>query len=195
MKHIGISLRNFGQWRGRLPRAIRTDEAGRPLSSWRFQIMPYVEGFMLDLVYDARWDDSANRVFAGDRSWIFCWSAATDSSESLHTNVVAITGPGTAFDGDRAVRLGDLDPGTVLAIEIADSGTHWMEPGDLNINQVPESIVKGVDGDGVHVLFADGAVWFLRPDTPLDGLKKFFTIEGAKRHNRERVLGPHAYNR
>jgi hypothetical protein len=38
---------------------------------------------------------------------------------------------------------------------------------------------------GVYVGFADGAVWFLRRDMPLDGLERFFTINGAGGNDRD----------
>ena len=110
----------------------------------------------------------------------------------MDTNVVAITGPGTAFEEGRVVKRKEIAPDTILAIEIARSGVRWAEPGDLDIEHIPESITDGVEGRGVHVIFADGAVWFLRADVPLDELKKFFTIEGAKRYHREQALRPYA---
>ena len=150
---------------------------------------------MMEVHYDYRWDDPDNRRISSAPSPVYCWSPERSLPESLHTNVVAITGPGTAFDGDRPVRVSDIDSDTILAIEIADSGLHWMEPGDLSIDQVPDSITQGVDGYGVHVLFADGWVWVLRPDVPLEDLTKFFTIEGAKRYDREQALGPYVLHR
>ncbi|MCH7728410.1 MAG: hypothetical protein IH991_18320 [Planctomycetes bacterium] len=65
----------------------------------------------------------------------------------------------------------------------------WAAPGDLPISEVTASILEGFDGDGVHVLFADGSVWFVPKDTDFEDLKKFFTIEGAKKFDREQVLG------
>jgi hypothetical protein len=112
--------------------------------------------------------------------------------DSTNTRVVGIAGPGTPFDGERICRLTDIDSDTILAIEVADFDRHWMEPGDLSLDEVPEAITKGIDGQGVHVLFADGRVWYLRADVPLDDLKKFFTIAGAREHDREQVLGPYA---
>ena len=190
LMQIGLAVHNFHDTYHRLPPAVRTDKAGRPLSSWRFQILPFVEAIMMEVHYDDRWDDPANRWLSSSPFHVYCWSSGKGLPESLHTNVVAITGPGTAFDGDRVIRPRDLDSDTILAIGIADSGIHWMEPGDLPIDQVPESITQGVEGYGVHVLFADGSVWMLRPDVPLEDLKKFFTIEGAKRYDRDEVLGP-----
>ena len=103
-----------------------------------------------------------------------------------------MSGPGTAFDQDRICRLEDIDAATILVIEVAESNTHWMAPGDLDVDAIQPAIVKGLEGDGVHVLFADGSVWFLGEDVPLSDLQKFFTIEGAKQHDRDDVLVPYA---
>jgi len=195
LKLVGLAIHNFEDVYQRLPPAVRTDKAGRPLSSWRFHVLPFVEAIMMEVHYDDRWDDPTNRWVSSRPFHVYCWSSGKGLPESLHTNVVAITGPGTAFDADRVTRLRDLDSDTILAIAIADSGIHWMEPGDLAIDQVPESITQGVEGYGVHVLFADASVWMLRPDVPLEDLKQFFTIEGARRYDRDEVLGPYALRR
>jgi hypothetical protein len=195
LKQIGLALHNFHDSYHRLPPAVRRDKAGRPLASWRFQILPWVEAIMKEVHYDDRWDDPANRLLSSTPFPVYCWSPEKQLSDSVHTNVVAVTGPGTAFDGDQAVRLDEIDSDTILAIEIAESGFHWMEPGDLAIDQVPESITQGLDGCGVHVLFADGSVWTLSPEVPMEDLKKFFTIEGAKRYDRDETLGPYAIHR
>lgn len=110
---------------------------------------------------------------------------------SCNANVVVITGPGAPFDGQRICRLTDIDSDTILAIEVADFDRHWMEPGDLSLDEASETITRGLDGDGVHVLFADVSVWYLRADVPLPDLKKFLTIAGAKQYDREQVLGPY----
>jgi hypothetical protein len=175
-----------------LPPPVRRDEAGRPLSSWRFQITPYLEGMMIDIDYNERWDAPIHRWLARRPHACFCYGQGSDPVKQLHTNLVTITGHGTAFEEDRTVRLADLAGDTILLIEMADSGIHWMEPGDLDVEDVPESITRGVDAVGVLVVFADGAVWLLRPDVPLSELKKFFTIESAKRYDRDEVLRPYA---
>ncbi len=188
MREIGLALSYFEDIYGRLPPAVHRDRAGRPLSSWRFRLVPFLSGLMRRIEYDMRWDDPANRWLSRYQFLCFCWMPREND---LRTNVMAITGPGTSFDEDRVVRLKELPPDTVLAVEIASSGTEWGEPGDLDIGHIPESITQGVEGDGVHVLFADGEVWLLRADVPLGELRKFFTIEGAKRYQREHVLRPY----
>ena len=193
LKQIGLALHNFHDTYKRLPLAVYSDEGGRPLSSWRFHILAYVEAIMQHY-YDPteRWDDPRHRGLTSEPFHVYCFRTDRPSPDRLHTNVVAITGPGTAFDGNRECRLKDIDSDTILAIEIAESGTHWAAPGDLPIDQVDASILQGLDGHGVLVLFADGQVWLVPPDVPLEDLEKFFTIEGAKKYNREQILGPRA---
>ena len=113
-------------------------------------------------------------------SLLSCLRVHSGEPESLDTNVVLITGPGTAFDGEREYSLHEIDPDQILAIELADSGIPWAAPGDISIEDVSPSILQGLDGDGVHVLFADAEVGFIPVDTPFEDLKKFFTVEGAK---------------
>jgi type II secretory pathway pseudopilin PulG len=189
LKLAGLAIINANQVFGRLPHAVHKDKSGRPLSSWRFRVLPFLEAIMEDVDYDARWDDGTNEInrrFINAEVFVYCCPWAKKSSGKLNTNIVAITGPGTAFDDDRDVRLEDLPPDLALLIEVADSGTHWMAPGDLDVRNVPASITRGILGAGVHVFFADGSVRFFRPDTPLEELKQFFTIEGARQYGREK---------
>jgi hypothetical protein len=189
LKQVGLALLNFQSVYGRLPPAVHRDEAGKPCCSWRLRMVPFMEGIMREIEYDQRWDAPANQWISTIPWLLFCW---LPDENGLHTNVVAITGRGTAFEEGRVVRLEDIAPDTILAIEIAKSDICWAEPGDLDIEHIPESITGGMDGGGVHVAFADGAVWFLRADVPIGELRKFFTIEGAKGYRREQLLRPYA---
>jgi hypothetical protein len=70
-----------------------------------------------------------------------------------------------------------------------------MAPFDLSLDAIPASIVRGIDGEGFQVLFADGSIWFLSASVPIEDVKKFCTIEGAKKYDREQVLAPYALSR
>lgn len=114
----------------------------------------------------------------------------------------AVTGPGTAFgDGkhERPHSLNEMDADTLLVVEVRNSGLHWMAPGDFDIRTMPRTINapngRGISSRhraGFYVIFADNAVWCLSHETPFEELEKFFTIESAKRHDREEVLRPYA---
>jgi hypothetical protein len=76
-------------------------------------------------------------------------------------------------------------------MEVADSDTHWMQPGDYNVADLLAATgnlgdaVHGILKDRIHVLFANGEVWALSPNTPIDAVKPFFTITTANTADRE----------
>ena len=197
-RQILLAIHNFHDSYQRLPTAMRRDESGRPLSSWRFQLVPYLESLMQDVDFSERWDDPTNCWCLPGFFWCYAspfeygdmWSARADIAR-CNTSIVAVTGPGTAFDGDRFCRFEDLDRDTILIIEMAHTDICWAEPGDLDVQHVPASITRGTSGDGVYVGLADGSAHFLSHDVPLKELNKFFTIEGAEQHDFQEVLGPY----
>lgn len=192
LKMIGFALLNFDDVYHRLPPAVRRDELGRPLSSWRYQILPYLEAIMVDAPFGERWDDPVNRWLMDRWRPDFCHYQNRDSGDAGKTNVVAITGPGTAFEEGRTIGLADTNRNTILAVVVAGFDTYWMEPGDLHIDHIPDNLTSGPKGDGFHVLFADATVWFLKAEVPLEDVKKFFTLEGARQYDRDVVLAPYA---
>lgn len=106
----------------------------------------------------------------------------------------AITGPGTAFDTDKPPSLKGLPADLILILQVQESDTHWMEPGDLRIDQLApveetRRLLLGIGG--YVVLFADGERWVLSCETPISELCKFFTIGEATESNREELLAPY----
>lgn len=179
------------------------DPTGKPILSWRFSIARFSE-------YSSYPNDDPNKPWNSpeNNGWnsFGIWfvddrTRPINPSDpaSFHTKIMAITGPGTAFgDGllERTKKLGEIDGDTILAVETANSGLHWMEPGDFDIRTMPRTINdksgKGIASrhkTGFHVLFADATVWYLSNKTPFEELEKFFTVEGGKTHDRDAVLG------
>lgn len=196
---VALAIANYDSSRKRLPPANRTDEVGSPISSWRFQILPYIESTHLARDVHDPWDARSNALWARKAHPTFCFSEKRASNEiSCRTNVVAVTGPGTAFDPDAARKLSDLDSDTILVVETRNSGIHWMEPGDFDVETMPRSInhlsgrgVSGTCAGGFHVAFADGAAWFLSESIPFEDLRKFFLVQEAKLYDRDEVLRPY----
>ena len=187
---------------------------GRPLCSWRAEVAA-LAGSRGHAPWDISqpWDSPANRPMTDLAAWYGYDGMATQTwspryvvsrGTSQRTNMLAITGPGTAFgsDGQTPRRLDDLDPDTILLVEVRDSGIHWMEPGDFDIRTMPHGI-DAAEGrrpssrhrGGFHVLFADGQVWQIAGHVPFAALKKFFTAAGAAKHDRQRELAPHVVDR
>ncbi len=187
--------------RGKLPPAIARSDTGKPLSSWRLRIVHYWEAPLPDVDFSRSWDSAENSEMAKIRPGCYClarwpdflaWDVEQpDELHELQTNVFAITGQGTAFDSNTKTTLEELPGDLMILIEVANSGIHWMAPGDIHFDDISASTLKGVDGEGVYVVFADGEVWYLRKDVPLDNVRKFLTIESATNHNRKELLEPY----
>jgi hypothetical protein len=193
-KMVFLGLNNYESARGFRAPSARIDEAGTPLSSWRWQIIHYMTQLPNDgsAVWDAKasWQAPINK---DPRSWSmddFCWR----SSASKDTTVFAIAGPSAAFQSTMDPDAPPLPSDVVLLMEIANSKTHWMQPGDYDVTKLLAATgrlgdtVKGLLPDCIHVLFADGEVWALSPDTPIDAVKPFFTLTSAKAASREESL-------
>ena len=71
------------------------------------------------------------------------------------TNVMAITGPGTAFGDGTAEpeKLEDIPKNTIIVVESRSTGIPWPEPGDFDIRDMPTA-VGSPDGRGISVVAA-----------------------------------------
>jgi len=181
------------------------DAQGRPLSSWRWTVIWCVgQTDFVEVPSDPLWSSPNNAEWRKSRVGLCFSEANANNPRAYDTNIFAITGPGTAFDPTLNVphslnRLAK-DPAvsdTILVVEVRNSKTHWMQPGDFDIRTMPKTIDDPA-GEGISgncpgcfcVGFVDLTVMMLRNDTPFDKLALFFTIESARQHDRDAVLGP-----
>lgn len=200
MKHVGMGILEYESVFRDFPRSAVATKAGQPSCSWRTIVLPYYESMGPGPRYDYSqpWDSTTNAQFGRFAYRAYRWDPAQGAGHDLHTNVVGIQGPDALFDDGRTTPI-EISPAIedlIILIEVRDSGIHWMEPRDLDYRELIErerkgALKLGVMDDGFCVLFLDGRVWRLRADTPRDLLLKFMTIEGAKRHDAEQVLGAH----
>lgn len=184
---------------------------GEALYSWRAVISDRLMDWGQDGDWDRvqAWNASANRALLR-RSPFYAFGASPATSPSAApeafptTNIVAIVGPGTAFgDGTQEpLRLDELPRAALLLVESRQSDIPWPSPGDFDVRTMPRTIdapdgrgISGCRPGGFCVLFADGRVWFLSNKTPFETLARFFTLAGAKAHDREELLGPYALER
>ena len=173
LKQIGIAMHNYHDTYKCFPAAVLTDEDGQPMRSWRVAILPYVEQTPLYDQYDFSepWDGPNNRALYGvSLSAYRCPS--DDGPTPTDTSYVMIVGEGTiGGTPNELARISDVTDGTsntILAIEVAGSGIHWMEPRDVTVDEAIAYITDpAASGQrhphpgGVNVLFSDGSVQFL----------------------------------
>ena len=193
LKQIGVALHNYHNRYGSFPPAYIADEDGKPMHSWRVLLLPYMEeGFLYEKYrFDEPWDGPNNRTLHDYYAPynIPCNYSCPANTNTNVTSYVAVVGPGTAWPDDKSTKLGDFADGasnTIMIVEMANSGIHWMEPRDLHvlkmhpwINAKSSQAISSNHPGGACVLFADGSVYFL-PTGFLPKLNALLTIDGGE---------------
>jgi prepilin-type processing-associated H-X9-DG protein len=173
LKQIGLAMHNYHDIYKCFPPAVITNEEGQPMRSWRIAVLPFTEKTTLYDQYDFNepWDGPNNRALHSARSPIYLCPSDVPTGP-FDTSYVMIVGKGTLGGvPNEAVRISDVPDGTsntILAIEVAASGIHWLEPRDMTVEEAVAYITdpaasgsRNAHPGGVNVLFADGTVHFL----------------------------------
>jgi len=191
MRFILSELRDYDRTFRRLPEACEKNAAGDCTLSWRVALLFYMGGHPLGSRPSPEnpWDSVENLQYIR-MSGLFCEPPSTD------TVMLAVTGKGTAFDMAESQRFSDLDANTILLVENRRPGVHWLAPIEFDVEPL-----LGAAGDekwrhlmaeygeqGFHVGFTDGAVWRLSPSVPLDRIRDFFFVDGARGRDRNLEL-------
>jgi hypothetical protein len=137
-KWVALALHNYNSAWGVLPPAVTNDANGRPMHSWRVLILPFMEQQRLYQAYnfDQPWNGLDNRKLAGSMPLPYV-CPSDHLPDGSRTSIVAITGPGTMFDGSRPRSIESLksaeSDSTVWFAEVAGMDIPWMEPRDLDV--------------------------------------------------------------
>ncbi len=191
LRQIGFALHSYHDEYGCLPPAYIADETGRPMHSWRVLILPWLDQQSLYTQYrfDEPWDGPHNRKLADSIVPVYnCPSDEHGGSKTgtlTMTNYVAVVGPETAWPEQGAMTIDDFTDGTsntILLVEVANSGIHWMEPRDLHVLQMTP-VLNAKSGQGIssrhpggaNVLLGDGTVRFVPARLTSDELRAWLT--------------------
>jgi prepilin-type processing-associated H-X9-DG protein len=197
LKQIHAALKQYEHAHGNFPPRYTTDPNGKPLQSWRTQILPYCgEQSVYDRLQLAEaWDSSNNQKALRQLSAVFRCPFDKKSAKD-DTSYLAVVGPRTAwgpslnFDSDR---IKDLLGDTIVIIELKSSGIKWAEPRDLDLGALPAGITEqnlpsmlSNHKLGFNALFADGHVEFIPASVPWSDLEAMFTIDGGEAIDRSK---------
>jgi len=176
----------------KMPANICFDRAGNALYSWRFSHDWSALHVGSNANFQDPWTAESNEEWRKHVNPYYCFRDTTD------TNVFAITGKDTAFAGSK--KRAELPEDLVLIVEVANSGCHWMEPGDFYVDTMPREIgrlpkkgmpmISSSSKNGFKVGFVDGEVWILQYDIPFATLEKFLRISSAEKYDRQEELLP-----
>jgi hypothetical protein len=203
LKQLGLALLNYNSTYGCLPPVYVADAHGRPLYSWRLVLMAYlerVEGWndrqLTDKFrFDEPWDSPANRKLHGMRPPNFLCPSYPEGEGKAFTSFLAVVGPRTLFPtGGKPRNLADVrdDPkSTLMLVESVNTSIHWMEPRDLDWDQMSfqvndrsrpsiSSVHRVGSHRGPHAVTADDGLVFLDDSMPPDLIRAFLTIDGGE---------------
>lgn len=198
LNQLQLALLNYHDTYGRFPPASITDESGAPMHSWRVLILPYVEEQALYDAYDFSepWDGPNNSKLANQMPRIF--HSPSEPKSTAFTNIVAITGPGTAFPGYTSTTLSDFVDGpenTILLTEIANSKLPWLRPSDIDTRSTFDTTdrqalrISAASWRNPYVVFADRIdAYSVRPNMAPEALKALTTIAGGEPFTRSRLI-------
>ena len=136
-------------------------------------------------------DGPNNRKLAALIPDVYACPGDADEAKPSTTSYLAVLGPSTMWPGSEVRSLlvadGQIKDGasrTVMVVEVADSGIHWMEPRDLHVLQMAPTInpqqgqgISSPHESGANVLFGDGSVRFLTNDMPAETLRQLLLID------------------
>ena len=189
LKQVLLALHNYHDVYKSFPPAYVADDSGQPMHSWRVLILPFLEEEALYDRYDfdEPWDGPNNRLLASEI--IAVYNCPKESgTPSTNTSYLLVTGEGTAWRDDGAPSFADMPDGsskTIAVAEVANSGIHWMEPRDLDMNQALRGInapaglcIRSSHPDGAQVGMADGSVHYLPNDISPASLTALLTADG-----------------
>lgn len=176
LKQIGLALHNYHDSYGTFPAAYNTDGQGKPLLSWRVHILPYLGEYDLYSQFhlDEPWDSEHNRKLIERMPPVY--RSPHSQAPPGYTTYLAVTGPDAVFipprDSDfgrekaRGTSFADILDGTSHTVVVVEAGDKkavpWTKPEDFpaNTDDPADALWRGPANRSVHVLFADGSVYF-----------------------------------
>lgn len=151
---LGRALQDYAAAHQGFPRPAVADRAGRPLLSWRVELLPFLgeEALYRKFRLDEPWDGPHNRPLLAAMPAVFACPAAPGGVASLSNYRMYRVGAGA-----------DGRPRGIAVVETRQ-GVPWTEPDDLVLDPDTPSTAaaSSYHPGGFHVLIADGTVHFLR---------------------------------
>ena len=191
MKQLGLAMHNFHDTHKRFPGYDDPKHPEYKPTSWRVQLLPYIEsGFVYDQ-YDRtqEWDSPKNIVLEDTISP--CYRCPSNESVgSTDTDYLTLVGPNGVFMEKGSTSIKDIRDGTsntIILVESNNSGVHWMEPRDLAVKDARivsvNSMGQGIKSHHlgvVNVTFCDGSVRSLSEGIDPEVLQGLITRNGGE---------------
>jgi hypothetical protein len=175
LKQIGFAFHSYASSNDYLLPGNITDKNGRPLLSWRVQLLPYIAEAKLyeEFKLNEPWDSEHNQKLIAKIPKTY--NPVRGKAKRGETFYQTFTGKDAVF-GDKIPNLMstfvDGTSNTALVVEAGDPVT-WTRPADLPFDRNASLPRLGGSFDGdFHVLLGDGRVELYKKDYDADEMKK-----------------------
>ena len=186
MRNLMLAMHNYLSVTGRFPPAVLTSPDGKKYS-WRVAVLPYLGRSDLFEKYrfEEDWDSEHNLKLAREIPDEFQHPV----SETLGSNFCSyflVTGQGTSFDGNKGVRIMDIQDGTAntLCIVEAKKEVYWTQPVDIVLaDDKLDTDLGGYTPGGFNGSCFDGSTQFLSSEINPKILRLLFLSNDGKAFN------------
>jgi RNA polymerase sigma factor (sigma-70 family) len=179
MKQILLAMHNYHDANGVLPAAAIVDKNGKPLLSWRVNLLPYVEQDALYRAFklDEPWDSEHNKKLMARMPKVF-----GDKGTKTHYRI--FVGEGAGFESKKSLKFADFTDGTsntLLIVEAADP-VEWTRPEEFEYaEKKPLPKLGGTPFEnGFHIGMADGSVRFMSTTATEKTIRAIITRNGGE---------------
>jgi hypothetical protein len=186
LRQLSLGILNYESAKKTLPTQAICNKEGKPLLSWRVQILPYLEEQELynQFHLDERWDSEHNKALIPRMPHVYSNpNAKTDDGK---TNYLAVVGKECVFEGtDKAVGLRNVTDGTSRTITFveadADKSVEWTKPDDLHFDaNNPTAGLGHVRPGGWLAAYLDGHTEFISNSIDPGMVKAMITKAGGE---------------
>jgi type II secretory pathway pseudopilin PulG len=159
LKQIQNAILNYHDVNSTMPPAYIADAQGKPMHSWRVQILPFLGETALYNKYNFNelWNGPNNSKLAQQIPEVYrCPSHSDDqAATSGETHYFAIVDPKTAWPGGKGRHLKQFADGTawtIMVIEASGLGINWMDPRDVSLDEAIELMTTKPRSGHSHVV-------------------------------------------
>lgn len=177
MKMLGLAFHNFHDFTGHLPPAPDNLVDGKPLLSWRVQLLPYLgEGELYEkFQQNEAWDSPHNLKLLDQMPEAYKSAGVTRPG---YTSIMTFSGKRTPFDRMPGRSLNDIPDGianTIMCVQAgADQAVPWTKPVDLPFDSAdPIRSLGTLEEDLFIACMMDGSVRWFYAKMPTSELRKF----------------------